>query len=389
MQQIHVGFFSAKDYLDKTELSGVIYNTHQALKSRDMEIIGVRNPINHSGYFKKIKRNIDKFIPVKSTSIRDSKARFAGNFQKRIKAGPCDLLFCPFSSTELSFLATSLPIVYLSDATVKQINETYKIYSTPEEFILASQEETAAISRANKLVYSSEWAANSAVSDYGANPNKIEIVPFGANVEKEKVPEVNQILNKCLNSRCRLLFIGTNWTRKGGNIAFETLVSLINQGIDAELLMIGCIVPPEFKHERVKVMPFLNKNIPQQQEQYFKLLLESHFLISPTRADCSPMVFAEANAYGIPVITTDVGGIPTIIRNGRNGYMFPLSASSDEYANLIATNFSDKDTYEQLVRFSREEYETRLNWDTWGQRIYDIMKDTINYSGSHLSAVQF
>lgn len=376
MQQIRVGFFSAKDYLDKTELSGVIYNTHKALKLRDMEVIGFRNPITHSQYVKKIKRNINKFVKAKNASIREDKEKFARAVQKRIKATPCDLLFCPFSSTELSFLETSLPIVYLSDATAKQINETYNIYSTTEDFILASQEETAAISRANKLVYSSEWAANSAVSDYGADPNKIEIVPLGANVEN--VPEVSQILNKCLSSKCRLLFIGTNWTRKGGNIAFETLVSLINQGIDAELLMVGCNVPPEFKHERVKVMPFLNKNIPQQQEKYFNLLLESHFLISPTRADCSPMVFAEANAYGIPVITTDVGGIPTIIRNGRNGYMFPLSATSDEYANLIATNFSDKDSYEQLVLFSREEYETRLNWNTWGQRLHQIFIDTLS-----------
>ena len=137
--------------------------------------------------------------------------------------------------------------------------------------------------------------------------------------------------------------------------------------------MIGCVPPSEFQHEKLKVIPFLNKNIPEEQEQFSQLLLNSHFLVFPTRADCSPIVICEANAYGIPVITTDAGGIPTILKEGKNGYMLPLSAGGDEYAKLIATHFANKETYEQLVRSSREEYDDRLNWNKWAESTYKIM----------------
>ena len=84
-------------------------------------------------------------------------------------------------------------------------------------------------------------------------------------------------------------------------------------------------------------------------------------------------MICEANAFGLPVFTTDVGGIPTIIKNGRNGYMLPLSASGEDYANLIVQNFSDRGVYENLVRSSREEYDRRLNWNKWAESLHQVI----------------
>ena len=174
------------------------------------------------------------------------------------------------------------------------------------------------------------------------------------------------------------MFIGKDWHRKGGNIAFETLISLLNMGIDAELVMLGCIPPEEINNERLKVIPFLNKNNPEERDQLNQLFLQSHFFIFPTRADCSPIVICEANAFGLPVITTDVGGISTIIKNGKNGYMLPLDASSDQYASLIANNFGDRTVYEELVKSSREQYDQYLNWDKWAEAIHSLMISMFN-----------
>jgi glycosyltransferase involved in cell wall biosynthesis len=170
-----------------------------------------------------------------------------------------------------------------------------------------------------------------------------------------------------------LLFVGRDWSRKGGDIAFQTLISLCERGFDAELVIVGSTPPPEIKHEKLRVIPYLNKNIPQQRKQLDELFLNSNFFLFPTRADCSPIVICEANAFGLPVFTTDVGGIPTIIKNGINGYMLPVSASGDDYANLIVHNFSDRGVYENLVRSSREEYDRRLNWNKWAERLHQVI----------------
>lgn len=78
------------------------------------------------------------------------------------------------------------------------------------------------------------------------------------------------------------------------------------------------------------------------------------------------MVFCEANAFGLPVIARNTGGIPEIVRQGENGFMLPNTARGDAYAETIAQIYQDDQRYTELVISSRAAFDTRLNWDTWG-----------------------
>ncbi len=379
MQHLRVGFFSSQNYLDKNTFSGTLYYMHRSLASRDLQLINLGNPRKVTYWHKLVKgiQSIYALLCFKSSNQNKKFNRFIVNVNKQLKETPCDLLFCPVSSEELNLIKTSIPIIFLSDATPKLINNRiYNSYDSKEEFEIAEKHEYTALSKSKKLVYSSQWASQSAINEYQADPEKVEVIPFGANLDN--IPSVDQLFSKCNASRCRLLFIGKDWHRKGGNIAFETLISLLNMGIDAELVMLGCIPPEEINNERLKVIPFLNKNNPEERDQLNQLFLQSHFFIFPTRADCSPIVICEANAFGLPVITTDVGGISTIIKNGKNGYMLPLDASSDQYASLIANNFGDRTVYEELVKSSREQYDQYLNWDKWAEAIHSLMISMFN-----------
>jgi len=48
-------------------------------------------------------------------------------------------------------------------------------------------------------------------------------------------------------------------------------------------------------------------------------------LVVPSLIDGRPATIMEANACGVPVIATRVGGIPEMIRDGENGVLFDLS----------------------------------------------------------------
>src|SRR5260370_21070462 len=89
-------------------------------------------------------------------------------------------------------------------------------------------------------------------------------------------------------------------------------------------------------------------------------------MILPASNDFVPMVFSEASAFGLPVITTNTGGVPGIITEGENGFMLPLSARGPEYADLIAGIYRDDQRYAELVASTRAAFEKRLNWDAWG-----------------------
>ena len=373
MNLIKVGFLSSQNYLDKNTFSGTLYYMHRALRAREIQVINLgdpRKPSRWQNFLSRLFKNGDA-PKVGSPRYISESTKFASKIKKQLSQIPCDVIFAPVAKREISFIETNIPIVSLSDATFILFENNYQINLDKEEREWESKQESLAISKASKLVYSSEWAANSAISDYQADAAKIEIIPFGANLDEP--PLATEVLSQKQTSSCRLLFIGRDWSRKGGNIAFQTLTCLGERGVDAELVVVGTAPPPEIKHEKLRVIPYLNKNVPQQRKQLDELFLNSNFFIFPTRADCSPIVICEANAFGLPVFTTDVGGIPTIIKNGRNGYMLPLSASGEDYANLIGEKFSDKGVYENLVRSSREEYDMRLNWDKWAESLHQVI----------------
>ncbi|MDJ0509687.1 MAG: glycosyltransferase family 4 protein [Crocosphaera sp.] len=342
---------------------------YTSLHSLPINLINLGNPQDPKelGISSKIWQKVNRLF-IKQEFFKKSIARrFNQVIKEQLQDDCINAIVAPVACQEMQSLKTDIPIIYVSDVTHKLLVETYNLENNQHH----EQCESSAILRAKKLVYSSQWAANSAIKDYGASPEKIEIIPFGANIDT--IPDAQRILDKCSSSRCRLLFMGRDWERKGGKLAFDTLTSLLDMGVDAELLVLGCYPPLEYTHERLKVIPNLNKNISEEREQFNNLLLESHFLIFPTRADCSPIVICEANASGIPVITTDVGGIPSIIKNGKNGFMLSLSASGQDYAQLIQANFSDPKQYQHLVRVSRAEYEVRLNWQKWAEHMFDLL----------------
>jgi glycosyltransferase involved in cell wall biosynthesis len=377
---IRVGFFSFKNYLDRTSFSGALYYMYKALQKQDVEIINLGNPQKPSPLLNitKVKNLFIKNGIIKSEKITDdSYGSFINIVHKQLKINNCDLIFAPLATKELSFLNTNLPILFLSDTTPKLIKNSYQTYKNEKEYSLACKQELMVISKAQKLIYTSQWAANSAIYDFNADPDNVEIVSLGANLEF--VPPIIDIYEKLNYQKCRLLFIGGNWERKGGDIVLETFYSLIDSGIDTELVIVGAMPTNALNNPKITTIPFLNKNKPSEYKKYIKLLRESHFLISPTRADCSPLVFSEANAYGVPAITTNIGGISDLIKEGINGYTLSLSASGNEYAKLIADIFNNQRAYKLLVESSRKEYETRLNWERWAEQMYLIMTDTLKY----------
>jgi glycosyltransferase involved in cell wall biosynthesis len=217
------------------------------------------------------------------------------------------------------------------------------------------------------LLYPSEWVARSAIDHYGADPGRVHVIPYGANLDE--VPPREAATGRRPGERCRLLFLALEWERKGGDIAFATLLELEEVGIRAELVVCGATPPAAIRHERLVVLGRLDKNDPAQLERLVDLLATSDFLLRPTRAECYGIVFCEAAAFGLPVITTATGGVTTIVRHGENGLALPLDAGPQDYAAAIARLHGDPDAYTAMAVAGRLAYEERLNWGSWAEQV--------------------
>jgi len=231
--------------------------------------------------------------------------------------------------------------------------------------------EKRALDNCSLAIYSSEWAATGAIEFYGINAMKVKVIPFGANIDN--IPSKDELHHK-IGSSLKLLFVGKDWKRKGGEIAFDTMKLLNEEGIEAHLTVVGCV--PPVSDQRMKVVSFLNKNKKKDAEILRSLYIDSNFFIMPSRKECYGVVFCEAAAFGLPVLSSVTGGIPTIVKDGVNGYLLPLSAGGKDYAEKII-EIINSGTYEHLCSSSRQRYEEVLNWDTAGKKLREEVERTL------------
>jgi glycosyltransferase involved in cell wall biosynthesis len=84
--------------------------------------------------------------------------------------------------------------------------------------------------------------------------------------------------------------------------------------------------------------------------------------------------------FGLPIITTNTGGVPEIVKEGENGFLLPYEAEGDAYAEVIARVYRGDEYYAELVRASRAAFEERLDWDAWGVPVKHILADLLAQS---------
>jgi len=377
---MRIAYLTAKDPNDRRSWSGTQFYMARALEKHCGELFCVGPlPLVSAKVNKVVSRGLRTIGVTWLYTHTESASRKLGKMaEAKLAKERCDVIFAPAGSILLAHLRAQMPVVYLSDATFRLMADYYPEFTamSMSSRRAADRLERLAIEKAQQQVYPSSWAARSAVEDYGADPASVHVVPFGANVEEPVSREV--ALTSPAHDKCRMLFVGREWGVKGGELAFETLVKLERLGVPAQLTIVGCRPPDEFRHPNLRVIPFLNKNIPEQRAELDRLYLESHCLLLPSRAECFSIALCEANSYGLPIISTHTGGLPELVREGVNGFLLPLEARGEKYAARIKDiYYSDPAAYQALRTKSRDEFETRLNWDAWGKRLKEILAAAI------------
>jgi glycosyltransferase involved in cell wall biosynthesis len=291
----------------------------------------------------------------------------ASQVNERISNRQDAIIFSP-GTLPIAYLDTPNHIAVWTDATFAIMENYYEDFRCMSKRTIKNCHlyEKNALDRSSLAVYSSKWAANSSLQDYGVDPAKVKIIPFGGNLEVTRTVD-DIIENNCEKSTsiCKLLFIGQNWDRKGGEAAVNIAKYLNENDIKTELTIVGCTPPDNLiLPDYIRVLGFIDKSVKEGENLISKLYLGSHFFILPTVAECTPVVFSEANSFGLPVITTNTGGISSVIKNDVNGRMFENPIDIPSCARYIGQVFSDYNHYKELSLTSFNEFLTNLNWRT-------------------------
>jgi len=174
--------------------------------------------------------------------------------------------------------------------------------------------------RAQRLVAWSHWTKEALVNEYGVPQEKITVIPPGVNSQAWVRPTPRQQGS----GPVKILFVGGDLQRKGGELLLEAVRTLRQQASTQQ----GAVNQIELHlvtRDPVPAEPglFVYHDMQPNSAPLKQLFHECDIFCLPTYGDCLPMVLSEAGAAGLPLISTQVGGIGEIVRDGENGFLIP------------------------------------------------------------------
>lgn len=316
-----------------------------------------------------------RYLPERSDRVR----RIVERNLKRKDFDDKSIFFSPGILASPGRLVSGPKVIY-TDATFANLVNYYEDFTSLCALSLRKGMalERRLLNDAVLGIFSSQWAADSAINDYGVDEKKVRVIPFGANViDVPNAGEFHDSLRLRLDGVCRLLFVAVDWQRKGGPYALELCQRLRFQGINVELHVIGVRDLKNYaNYEWVVDHGFVKKDA----EGYLlikRIMISSNFLLLPSIADCTPMVIGEANAHYLPCLTSAVGGMGSLVQNEMNGYAYPLSEWCEQANDVVLDLLKNRDAYVDLCMNSRKVYEQKLNWSTSGKALIETMQEVI------------
>jgi len=286
---------------------------------------------------------------------------YARIVERRLKESPVDLIIAPAGLSTTAYLRTSIPIIYINDRCIAGAlgyhDVLQNLFAWSREQSLAT--ERAALRKAALSVFSSDWAADAAKLAAPDVADRVRMIPFGANLPAAPAAPGT---GTWPNGPLKLLFLGVHWEAKGGPIAYDALLALKHSGVKAQLVVCGCDPPPECDDPDLVREGFLDKNKPDQLARLQEHLRTADFLILPTRFEAYGIVLCEAAAYGLPVLATRTGGIPTIVKDRVAGLLFDLDQRGVEYAEAVIRLLADPGSFRAMRGAARQRYFDTLNW---------------------------
>jgi glycosyltransferase involved in cell wall biosynthesis len=306
--------------------------------------------------------------------------QYAAETRRRLQALQVDAVFSP-SSGPIAYLKADVPVVFWTDACFAGMLNFYESFSNlaPRSVMAGHGAEYSALKLCSRAIYSSAWGATTAQESYAADASKFRVVPFGGNVkDKPSLAEVEAIVARRETAACNLVLIGVDWQRKGADIAVEAVRSLNERGFPSRLAIVGCTPPkgttlPPY----VEVFPFINKATEAGSRQFNEICRRSHFMIMPTRADCTPVAIIESNYFALPCLSTAVGGIPSIVSDEVNGHLFDLRARGMAYADYILGLMRDPARYRALAVGAAAFADRNFTWEVSGAKLAGILREVV------------
>lgn len=209
----------------------------------------------------------------------------------------------------------------------------------------------------------SNWAKESTIRDYGIDAKKVIVNPPGIKLDFWKpAPEQSE---RAPNTPRRILFVGGDFRRKGGKLLLEWFRQQTSGNYELHIVT----------REAVDSAPglYIYHDMQPNTPRLLDLYHQSDLFVLPSLGECFGIATVEAMGTGLPVITSDVGGVADIVDVGRNGFIVPNN-NVQELGRAIASVFADEQRRAAMGLQSRQIAEQRFDVRRNAARTFGYLK---------------
>ena len=251
-------------------------------------------------------------------------------------------------------LARRLPVVISTDGTPDNIDELSAAYGhalgSPLEEGVKRRLIGGVLREAAAVMPWSDWTARSLTDVYRVPDEQIRLIRPG--LYPEDWPAKSDYGS---DGQARFLFVGGDFGRKGG----ETLLEALHQ-IDGPWTLDVVTKTPLTPDPRIRVIDDITPGDGRLADIY----RQADVFVLPTDGDTYGWAILEATAAALPVVSTSVGAIPEVVRDGTTGFLVAPGDSRGLAAaleKLMASSALRRDMGQAARRHFLEEHNAHTN----------------------------
>ena len=227
-------------------------------------------------------------------------------------------------------------------------------FHQPPEVLHSILRRTAYLRRCNRIFLMSE-SQRSYFLEQGCDPNRIEFIPHGVDTEwfrpGSKAP-------RPVDNSIRILSVG------GYERDFLLLEQIVRKAIKDSRLRFTVVGPPNFK-PRFADLANVNFQCGVSDQDLLRVYQQSDVFLHCPRLATANNTLLEALACGIPVVATQVGGVPDYLPPA-SGILVPPGNSERHLAALIA--LADSSEQRQTMAVAARHHAESLAWPLIAKR---------------------
>jgi glycosyltransferase involved in cell wall biosynthesis len=212
--------------------------------------------------------------------------------------------------------------------------------------------------------------ANKQYLDTLGDASKIKLIYHGLDINFFKPAKFDK--QRSLETIQKILSVGRFVEKKGFHFLLEACAMLKNRRFKFHCRIIGedgdCLPQLQESVERLGLKQYVSLEAPKAHEELMQIYQQSQLFALPCQIvgdgdrDGIPNVLVEAMASGLAVVSTEISGIPELIKHNHNGLLV-REKSSRELADAIGLLLTDQTLVKRLSANARDTVLERFDSD--------------------------